>query len=347
MPSPCCDAGAHQTGWRDSWGEVVEFTFPRVEATFGETPVPHTQIAGLALSYLCRYLTLAEGDPLTGGTGGQSAGAVASGRRPAGGRNRSDPGELGVSTLVSIVAASKMYGVHPPLDEYFCRLWPTARLTEARPGPPTPPPPAPPQFRPRPSPAQPLGFSPHAPLPFAPSRSAPPPPPCPRRAAPAPPRTRLIPHSLCHAKAMLKAHELKLVQKLQVRVLPRLRPRPAPCVPRPGPPRLAPVPAQPPSRPAAPAAAVTPPRPPCPLPHSGGCTLATTRRTRRWPTSASHSATPPTTSTCTYARPPRASSTPATARWLPPFAPTSPPLAPPPSQPSVPCTLAHLAPRTP
>ena len=48
---------------------------------------------------------------------------------------------------------------------------------------------------------------------------------------------------------MLKAHELKLVQKLQVRVLPRLRPRPAPCVPRPGPPRPAPVPAQPPSRP--------------------------------------------------------------------------------------------------
>ena len=155
MPSPCCDAGAHQTGWRDSWGEVVEFTFPRVEATFGETPVPHTQIAGLALSYLCRYLTLAEGDPLTGGTGGQSAGAVASGRRPAGGRNRSDPGELGVSTLVSIVAASKMYGVHPPLDEYFCRLWPTARLTEARPGPPTPPPPPRPSSAPAPAPRSP------------------------------------------------------------------------------------------------------------------------------------------------------------------------------------------------
>ena len=152
MPSPCCDAGAHQTGWRHSWGEVVEFMFPRVEATFGETHVPHTQIAGLALAYLCRYLTLAEDDPPTGGTGGQSAGAAASGRRPAGGRNRSDPGELGVSTLASILAASKMYGVQTPLDEHFCGLWPTARLSEARPRPPTPPPPPTP---PRPSPAQP------------------------------------------------------------------------------------------------------------------------------------------------------------------------------------------------
>jgi hypothetical protein len=143
MPNPCCDAGARQTGWRHSWGDVVEFTFSNVEQEAGDQQtVPCTQIAGLALSYLCRYLTLSEDDPPTGGgggTGGRSAGAVASGRRPAATRNRSDPGELGASTLVSIIAAFKVYGLHPPYDDHFAELWPSARLTKARPPPPHPP----------------------------------------------------------------------------------------------------------------------------------------------------------------------------------------------------------------
>ena len=71
MPNPCCDAGARQTGWRHSWGDVVEFTFSNVEQEAGDQQtVPCTQIAGLALSYLCRYLTLSEDDPPTGGGGG-------------------------------------------------------------------------------------------------------------------------------------------------------------------------------------------------------------------------------------------------------------------------------------
>eukprot|EP00964_Phaeocystis_antarctica_P110329 scaffold74699_cov57-Phaeocystis_antarctica.AAC.1 len=126
MPSLRCDAGANLTGWRHSWDEVVEFTFTTVEDECREeTAVPKTQIAGLALSYLCRYLTLAEDDSLTGGGGGTqgcSTGAAASGRRPAGVRNRSDPGEVGSSTLVSIMAAFKhLAGVHPSFDDHFCK----------------------------------------------------------------------------------------------------------------------------------------------------------------------------------------------------------------------------------
>ena len=186
MPSPRCDAGANLTGWRHSWDEVVEFTFTTVEDECREeTAVPKTQIAGLALSYLCRYLTLAEDDSLTGGGGGTqgwSTGAAASGRRPAGVRNRSDPGEVGSSTLVSIMAAFKhLAGVHPSYDDHFCKLWPAARLTKARPRSPSPPPLPPARPRPRAS-------SPHAPA-RSHLRAL-----RPRAPAPRHPRTRAAPH---------------------------------------------------------------------------------------------------------------------------------------------------------
>ena len=192
MPSPRCDAGANLTGWRHSWDEVVEFTFTTVEDECREeTAVPKTQIAGLALSYLCRYLTLAEDDSLTGGGGGTqgcSTGAAASGRRPAGVRNRSDPGEVGSSTLVSIMAAFKhLAGVHPSYDDHFCKLWPAARLTKARPRSPSPPPSPPRALAPAPPALTPQRARTYAPCAPAPPR--------PGTRALARPLTRLTPRS--------------------------------------------------------------------------------------------------------------------------------------------------------
>ena len=319
MPSPRCDAGANLTGWRHSWDEVVEFTFTTVEDECREeTAVPKTQIAGLALSYLCRYLTLAEDDSLTGGGGGTqgwSTGAAASGRRPAGVRNRSDPGEIGSSTLVSIMAAFKhLAGVHPSYDDHFCKLWPAARLTKARPRSPSPPPLPPARPRPRAS-------SPHAPA-RSHLRAL-----RPRAPAPRHPRTRAAPHP---PHPPLPSATRPCSRRTSSSWCRRCRSAPTcPISHRAAPPTRYAVPRRAPPSPAAPRrprrlllcpCRSHPPRPPA-LCRSGGCTRATTRRTRRWPTSASRSATPPPTSSCTCASPPRPSSTPATARSvLPPSA---------------------------
>ena len=243
MPSPRCDAGANLTGWRHSWDEVVEFTFTTVEDECREeTAVPKTQIAGLALSYLCRYLTLAEDDSLTGGGGGTqgwSTGAAASGRRPAGVRNRSDPGEIGSSTLASIMAAFKhLAGVHPSFDDHFCKLWPAARLTKARPRSPSPPPSPPRALAPAPPALTPQRARTYAPCAPAPPR--------PGTRALARPLTRLTPRSPlppghaqgARAQAGADAAGLRpLAPPLTAPPHPPATPRPA--VPRFAPPRLA------------------------------------------------------------------------------------------------------------
>lgn len=148
LPTPPCAAGDPAS--LQAWGEVVEFTFASVVTEAVNESTKPQYIASLALAYLCRYLDRAEDDPSTGGgTGGKSAGAPAGapsrGRGRASERTLSETNWLAASSLVSIVAAFKTYGFHPPYDKRLCGLLPSARLTKARPTP--APRPAPPRRR--------------------------------------------------------------------------------------------------------------------------------------------------------------------------------------------------------
>ena len=109
LPTLCCDARP-QPAWRHTWEQCVDYTFDTVEE-FGDSCMNSSaETAGLALSYLCRYLTLSEDKPHVGGGGGTAG-------WPLGAAASVDEHHMTIATLSAISIAFKQLDTKVPSFE--------------------------------------------------------------------------------------------------------------------------------------------------------------------------------------------------------------------------------------